>query len=46
MPHNRCLIKKRVNGGLANAKWGKLGGQNRAIETWGIKIEELWNLGD
>jgi hypothetical protein len=31
MSHNQFLIIK-VNGGLANAKWGKLGDKNRTIE--------------
>jgi hypothetical protein len=33
MLHNQCLVKKNVNGWLANAKGGKLGCQNREIET-------------
>jgi hypothetical protein len=40
MSHNQFLVKK-VNGRRANAKMGKLGGQNRAIETWEAKIEQL-----
>jgi hypothetical protein len=40
MPRKQFLVEK-INGRLGNAKGGKLGGQNRAIQIWGAKIEQL-----
>jgi hypothetical protein len=40
MPQKQVLVKI-VDEGLANAKWDKLEGQNRTIETWRAKIEQL-----
>jgi threonine dehydratase len=40
MSHKQFLVKK-INGGLASGKWGKLEGQNQDIKIWGVKIEQL-----
>jgi hypothetical protein len=38
------FLVKKVNNELVNTKWGKLGGQKQAIETWMTKIKQLWYL--
>jgi hypothetical protein len=40
MSHKQFLVKK-VNGGLEMQKGVNLRGQNRTIQTWGAKIEQL-----